>query len=145
MLCIAITFKYQVHLVYLIKMKVMTFTSYKVNYELYTEIHNLIAANSCQIELARKDIVLLSNKAVLFYKAGLQTGVEDSKYVKYILSAGVCSIDGFNAKVKVAVLQERADWKMAQIKDLKTVIPEHYTFMTSFTIFIVLVIPENYP
>ena len=77
----------------------MTFTSYKVNCELYTEIRNLIAVNSRQIELARTDIVLLSNKAVLFYKAGLQTGVEDSKYVKYILSAGVCSIDDFIAKV----------------------------------------------
>ena len=80
-------------------MKVMTFTSYKVNCELYAEIGNLIAVNSRQTELARTDIVLLSNKAVLFYKAGLQTGVEDSKYVKYILSAGVCSIDDFIAKV----------------------------------------------
>ena len=52
-------------------MKVMTFTSYKVNCELYTEIRNLIAVNSRQIELARKDIALLSIKAVLFYKAGL--------------------------------------------------------------------------
>ena len=77
----------------------MTFTSYKVNCELYTEIRNLIAVNSRQIELARKDIALLSIKAVLFYKAGLQTGVEDSKYVRYILSADVCFIDDFNAKV----------------------------------------------
>ena len=34
---------------------------------------------------------------------------------------------------------------MPQIKDLKMVILEHYTFMTSITIFIVLVIAKNYP
>ena len=35
----------------------------------------------------------------------------------------------FIAKVKVAVLQLRQDWEVSQIKDLKLVIPDHYTFM----------------
>ena len=40
-------------------MKVVTYTSYKVHCDLYTEIHGSTAANSCQIELAQKDIILL--------------------------------------------------------------------------------------
>ena len=35
-------------------MKEISYTSYKKNSELYIEIYNLIAVNSCQIELARK-------------------------------------------------------------------------------------------
>ena len=57
---------------------------------------------------------------------------------------GTYSIDDFNAKIKVAILQERQDWKPPQIKNLKLFIPEDYTFMASSTIFIVLGIPDNY-
>ena len=60
------------------------------------------------------------------------------------LSAGTYSIDDFNEKVKVVILQKRQDWEPPQIKDLKLVIPEHYTFMASNTIFIALVIFHNY-
>ena len=59
--------------------------------------------NSCPNGFARKDIILLSNIAVIFYKAGSHTGFED-KYMKFTLSAANYSIDDFNAKVKVAVL-----------------------------------------
>ena len=45
-------------------------------FELYPKIHRPIAVNSCQIELARKDI-LLSDAAVLLYKAGSCTDAED--------------------------------------------------------------------
>ena len=44
----------------------------------------------------------------------------------------------------MAVLQEKQDWEPPQIKDLKLVIPEHYTFMASNTIFIELRILDNY-
>ena len=37
-------------------MKVLTCTLYKEQSMVYTEIQDLIAVNSCQIELARKDI-----------------------------------------------------------------------------------------
>ena len=51
-------------------MKVLTYTSYKEHYDLYTEIHGSAAVNSCQIELAQKDIILLSNPSIITYKAG---------------------------------------------------------------------------
>ena len=57
---------------------------------------------------------------------------------------GTCSIDDFNTKIKEAVLQKRQDWEPPQIKDLKLVVPEHYTFIASNTIFIALGILDNY-
>ena len=121
----------------------MTYTSYKGHCELYTEIHGSVAGNSCQIELAKKDIILPSSIAVIFYKAGSRTSVDDNKYIKFTLSVRT-SIDDFNAKTKVAVLQESQDWEAPQVKDLKLVIPEHYTFMASNTLFIALGILDKY-
>ena len=57
---------------------------------------------------------------------------------------GPYSIDAFNAKVKVAVLQQRQNWEVPQIKDLKQLIPEHYTFMVCDTFFIALGIPNKH-
>ena len=57
---------------------------------------------------------------------------------------GTYSIDNFNAKIKVAILQQRQDWEPPQIKDLKLVTPKHYTFMASNTIFIALGIQDKY-
>ena len=59
-------------------------------------------------------------------------------------SAGTYSIDDFNAKIKAAVLKERQDWVPPQIKDLRLVIPEHYTFMASNVFFIALGIPDEH-
>ena len=50
--------------------------------------------------LVRKDIILLSNVAAIFHKAGLHTAVED-KYIRFTLSAGTYSIDDFSAVDKV--------------------------------------------
>ena len=103
-------------------MKVLTYTSYKEHSKLYAKIQNLILVSSCQIGLARKGIILLSNVAVILYRAGSRTGVKDRR-IKFTLSAGTYFIDNFNAKVKVVVLQERQDWwKPPQIKGLKLVI-----------------------
>ena len=123
-------------------MKVLTYTSYKKHCELYTEIHGSIAVNSCQIELAQKDIILLSKVSIVIYKAGKRTSIENKKFIHFNLSAGTYSIDDFNAKIKVAILQERQDWEPPQIKDLKLVIPEDYTLMASNNIFIALGIPN---
>ena len=41
-------------------MKVLTYTSYKEHCDPYTEIHDSIAVNSCQVRLSQKDIILLS-------------------------------------------------------------------------------------
>ena len=126
-------------------MRVLTYTSYKEHCDLYTEIHGfLIAVNSCQIGLAQKYIILLSSVSIIVYKAGKQTGVENTKFISFKLSAGTYSIDDFNAKIKVAILQKRQDWEPPQTKDLRLVIPEDYTFMACNTIFIALGIQDNY-
>ena len=125
-------------------MKVLTYTSHKEHYDLYTEIHGSIAVNSCQIELAQKYIIVLSEVSIVIYKAGKRTGVENTKFIHFNLSAGTYSIDDFNAKVKISILQQRQDWEPPQIKDLKLVIPEDYTFMASNNFFITLGIPDKY-
>ena len=78
-------------------MEVLTYTSYKEHCELYTEIHESIVDSSCQIELARKSTISVSNIVAIFYKTGSRTGVQD-KFIKSTLSAGTYSIDDFNAK-----------------------------------------------
>ena len=62
-------------------MRVLAYTSYKEHCDLYTKIHGSIAVNSCQIELAQKDIILLSKVSIIVYKAGKSTGVENTKFV----------------------------------------------------------------
>ena len=125
-------------------MKVLTYTSYKEHYDLYTEIHGSIAVNSCQIGLAQKDIILLSSIFVIFYKAGPPTSAENNRLIKFSLSVGTYSIDNFNAKIKVAILQQRQGWVPPQIKDLRHVILEHYTFIASNIFFIALGIPDKH-
>ena len=125
-------------------MKVLTYTSYKEHCDLHTEIHGSIAINSCQIELAQKDTILLSSISVIFYKTGARTGAGNNRFIKFSLSAGTYSIDGFNAKIKAAVLQQRQDWVPPQIKDLGLVIPEHCTFMASNIFFIALGIQDKH-
>ena len=86
-------------------MKVLTYALYKEHCDLYTEIHGSIAVNSCQIELAQKDIILLSEVSIMIYKVGKRTSVENKKLIHFNLSAGTYSIDDFNAKIKVAILR----------------------------------------
>ena len=125
-------------------MKVLTYTLYKEHCELYTEIHGSSAVNSCQIELAQKDMILLSNVSIILYNAGSRTGVENNKFKHFNLSAGTYSIDDSNEKMKKAVLQKRQDWEPPQIKDLKLVIIEHCTFKASSAFFITFGILYNY-
>ena len=87
-------------------MKVLTYMLFKEHCELYTEIHGSIAINSCQIELAEKDIILLSKVSIIVYKAGKCTGVENNKFIHFNFSAGTYSIDDFNTKIKLAISQQ---------------------------------------
>ena len=125
-------------------MKALTYTTFRKHCDLYTAIRGSIAVNTCQIELAQKDIILLSTVSVIFYGAGARTGVENKKFIKFSISAGTYPTGDFNAKIKVAVLQERQDWIPPQIKDLRLVIPEDYTFMASNILFIALGILDKY-
>ena len=92
-------------------MKVLTNTLYKKYCELYTEIHGSIAVNSCQIKLAQKDIILLSNVSTIVFKAGKRTGEENKKFIHFNLSKGTYLIDDVISKIKVAILQKRQDWE----------------------------------
>ena len=125
-------------------MKVLTYASYKKHWDVYTEIHDLIVVNSCQIELPKKNITLLSEVFIIIYRADKRIGVENTKFIHFILSAGTYSIGDFNAKIKMAILQQRQDCEPPQIKDLKLVIPEDYTFIAPNNIFITLGIPDDY-
>ena len=78
---------------------------------LWAEIHGLIAVNGCQIKLAQKDIILLSNVFIIVYRTGKCTGVEN-KLIYFNLSAGTYSTGDFNAKIRVAILQKRQDWEL---------------------------------
>ena len=116
-------------------MKVLIYASYKEHCDLYTVIHGSIAVNSFQIELAQKDIILLSEISIVIYKAGKRTSVENDKFIHFNLSASTYLIEDFNAKIKVANLQRRQDWESPQIKYLKLVIPKDYTFIASNSFF----------
>ena len=74
--------------VYLIKMKVLTYTSYKEHCDLYAKIHGSIAVNSCQVGLAQKNIILLSKVSIIVYKAGKRTRGENTKLISFNLSVG---------------------------------------------------------
>ena len=87
-------------------MKVLTYTSSKEHCELYTEIHDSVAGNSCQIDLAQKDIILLSKISIMVYKAGERAGVEYNKFIHFNLSEGTYSIDNFNAKIKGEIFRK---------------------------------------
>ena len=80
----------------------------------------------------------------MIHKAGNRTSVEKTKFIHFNLSGGTYSIDDFNAKVKISILQQRQGWEPPQIKDLWLVIPESYIFMASNAIFIVLGIQDKY-
>ena len=125
-------------------MRVLIYRSYKEHCDLYTEVHGSSAVNSCHIQLAQKDIILLSRFSVIFYKAGALTGAGNNRFIKFSISAGTYSIDDFNANIKAAVLQERQDWVPPQIKDFRLIIPEHYTFMASNIFFITLGILDKH-
>ena len=87
-------------------MNLLTYTSYIEHIEIYTEIPGSIVVNSSQIELARKDIILLSDVTLTLCKTGLLTSAQDI-HKQFFLSAGTYSIDDFNAKVKEAVLRQK--------------------------------------
>ena len=116
----------------------MTYASYAEHCHLYTEIHGLIAVNSCQIGLAQKGTIFLSSISVIFYKAGARTGVENNIFIKFILSTGTYWIDDLNTKIKIVVLEQWQDWVPPKIKDLRLIVPEHYTYMASNIFFIAL-------
>ena len=96
-----------------------------------------------RLNLYKKVFILLSNVSIIIYKTGKRTGLKNNKLVHLNLSAGSYSTDDFNAKIKVAILQKRQDWEPPQIKDLRLVIPEHYKFMASNTIFAAFVYPTT--
>ena len=56
--------------------------------------------------------MLLSTVSVIFYEAGARTGVENKRFIKFSIVACTYSIDDFSSKIKVAILQERQNFKI---------------------------------
>ena len=75
--------------------------------------------------------------------AGKQTGVTNTEFIKFTLSEGTYSIDDFNAKIKISVLQQRQGWEPPQIKDLNLVILKDYLFMADKRFFMPLLYKTN--
>ena len=88
-------------------MMVLFYTSYKKHCELYTEIHDLIAVNSCPIELFKKDKIVLGDNILIKYsKSSSSSGTFDlHDYAQFTLPAGTYFIDDLNAKIKAAILR----------------------------------------
>ena len=146
MLCIGIVAKYCVHITYLIKMKALTYTSYKEHYDLSTEIHGSTAVNSCQIVLSKKDKRLLEDNKLFKYsysKASLSGIYNLDDYIQFTLSSGAYSIDDFNKKIKAGVLQQKQNWSPPQIKNLRLLVTENYAFTVDNNFFIALGMPER--
>ena len=80
-----------------------------------------------------------SDVTLTLYESGLRTGVPDI-HVKFTLSTGTYSIDGFNAKVKLVVLQQQQNF----IKDLNLIKLKHYMFMACNNFLTVSDILDNY-
>ena len=74
-------------------------------------------------------------KGLFNSKAGKQTGVTNTEFIKFTLSEGTYSIDDFNAKIKISILQQRQGWESPQINDLNLLIPKDYLFMADNAIF----------
>ena len=110
----------------------MTYTSYKEHYELYTEIHGPFAVNSCQIELAQKDVILLSSISVIFMElvnalVWKRKNLSNLVYLQALIQLMILT------QKPVAVLQER-----------QLHIPEHYIFIASDILFITLAILDKH-
>ena len=108
-------------------MKVLTYTSYKEHCDLYTEIHGSIAVNSCQIELAQKDIILLSSVSMIVYKTGKLTGVEKTKIISFdfsVFASGVglrvgFALGGTSLLLSLATAITRKSFKIFTVKQEK--------------------------
>ena len=112
-------------------MKELTYTSYKEHCGLYTEIHGSIAINNCQIELFKKDKILLEGNKLFKYlnlKASSSGIFNLDDYIQFTLSSSTYLIDDFNKKIKAAVLQPKQNWDVPHIKNLKLAVPENYAF-----------------
>ena len=89
-------------------MKVLTYTSYKEHCQLYTVIHGSIAVSDCLIGLFKKDRILLEDKIFMKHsKSSLSGTFGLDNYFQLTFSSATYSIDGFNGKIKAAVLQQK--------------------------------------
>ena len=80
----------------------------------------------------------------MIYKSGKRTGEENTKFIHSSLSPVTYSIDPFNTRIKVVILQQKQGCEPRQIKDLKLIISEDYTFIAPNNFFIRLGILDNY-
>ena len=86
--------------------------------ELYTEIHGS-TANSCPIELVKKDKTMLEDYILINYsRSSASNTFHLNDYIPLTLQADTDSIDDFKTKFKAATLRQKQNWKVLKIKDL---------------------------
>ena len=95
--------------------------------------------------------MLLEDNILLKYSKSSPSGTFGlDNYIQFILSqpldfvTATYSIDDFNSKIKAAVLRQKQNWNAPQIKNLKLVVPENYTFTADNNFFIALGVPEKF-
>ena len=87
--------------------------------------------------------MLADDILILYSKSTLYT-ISLDKYIQFTLSAGTYSIEYSNTKIKAAVLQQKQDLKVPQIKNLELAVLENYIFSTDDRFFIALDAPDTY-
>ena len=68
-----------------------------------------------QVKLAEKDITLLAGAVLILCGVSLPTG-KNFISLQFTLSSGTYSINDFNPRINVAVLQQRQDWKYLKLQ-----------------------------
>ena len=127
-------------------MKVLTYISYEEHYDLFSKIHSSIAVNSCQIELFKKDRILLEDNKLFKYsnsKASSSGVFKLDDYIEFNLSSRAYSIGDFSGKIRAALLQQKQNRNAPQIKNVRLVVPENFVFIADNIFFTALVMAEK--
>ena len=123
-------------------MRVLTYTSYKDCFSLYTPVSGSIAIKSCRVVVGGTDAIKLQDEVMIIYVAALPSG-NKGQPLKINISKGTYTIDDFNAKMKIPIqLQHQNTWKIPEIKQgvqgYYLSIPKGYTFIASSLLFTAL-------
>ena len=85
-LCVAIIVKFQIHVVYLMKIKVSTYRSYEEHFKLYIELYGSVAVNSCQIRIVKKYKIVLEDDILLNHSKSASSTFCLNDYIQFTFS-----------------------------------------------------------
>ena len=116
------------------KGKILTYASYKKQFELYIKMCGSIVVNSSQIELARKDQRMLKDEVMIFFEAGLGSRNKVGP-IRLIILAGTYSINEFNEKNSGSNFILKTKLEGTQVLGINLIITEYYTHIASNILF----------